>query len=69
MVYYEKIMFEKCIAFFNLTNFRPLHTLSNGVYCHTFCTVCNQLLLEPSVYCFNTLQECYMYSEDVHDVV
>ena len=32
-------------------------------------TLCNQLLLEPSVYCFNTLQVCYRYTEDVHEEV
>ena len=29
-------------------------------------TLCNQHLLEPSVYSFNTLQVCYRYIEDVH---
>ena len=31
--------------------------------------LCNQHLLEPSVYSFSTLQECYRYIEDVHEEV
>ena len=29
-------------------------------------TLCNQPLLDPSVYSFQILQECYRHIEDVH---
>ena len=32
-------------------------------------TWCNQLLIEPSLYSFNSLQECYRHIEDVHEEV
>ena len=30
-------------------------------------TLCNQLLLQSSVYPFNTLQVCYRHIEDEHE--
>ena len=32
-------------------------------------TLCNQLLLAPSVIFFNSLPECYSHIEDVHEEV
>ena len=59
---------DEQIFFMNLQHFY-LSQFSTISHIEVVYNLCNHLLLEPSLYPFNTLSLCYRHIEDVHEEV